>query len=59
VSVTEQTALTVSPAGPAGPSVVTTLTPADRLAIAERKSCWLGVVSIIVAVTWSSSVDLI
>ncbi len=52
VSVTEQTALTVRPAGPAGPSVVTTLTPADRFAIADRKSCWVVVVSsIIIALT--------
>ena len=37
VSVTEQTAVAVIPQRPASPSVVMTLTAADRLAMASRK----------------------
>jgi hypothetical protein len=37
-SVTEQAALTVMPANPWGPSVVTTLTAAERFAIAARNA---------------------
>jgi hypothetical protein len=38
-SLTEHTALTVSPPSPAGPSVVTMFTAAPRRAMASRKSC--------------------